>query len=87
MTKEEIEKIIRKYQRKSQQYRKYTDEKCALFDRIAGQIELNKNDYLDDDYYETEEDVISNVREIFEENDNFFDAKEWEDFDWDDEDV
>ena len=87
MTKEELEKIIEKYQHKSHQSERYGEEKCALFDRIAGQIELNINDYLDDDYYETEEDVISNVREIFEENDNFFDAGEWEDFDWDNDDL
>ena len=87
MTNEELEKIIKKYQRKSQQSERYSEEKCAEFDRIAGQIELNINDYLDDDDYETEEDVINNVREIFEFEDNFLDAEDWENIDLNDDDL
>ncbi len=86
MKKEELEIIIKKYQHKSQQNMRYGDEKCAEFDRIAEQIRNNINDYLDDNYYESEEDVINNVREVFEE-DNLYDAEDRENINLDDDDL
>lgn len=39
MTKEEIQEIVAKYRRKSNQELKYGADKCAMFDRIADQLE------------------------------------------------
>ena len=72
MEREEIKKLIEELRRKSGQERRYGAEKCADFDRIAGQIE----DYIDtyeDDRFETEKDIIDDVKEAFDEVDRFWD--------------
>ena len=72
MEREEIKKLIGELRRKSGQERKYGAEKCADFDRTAGQIE----DYIDtyeDDRFETEKDIIDDVKEAFDEVDSYYD--------------
>jgi hypothetical protein len=55
----------------------YGEEKCAYFDRIAGQIEESFDEYLDD-FYETEEDIINSINEQFADADDFYDFDEEE---------
>ena len=78
MTKEEIQEIIAKYRRKSGQELKYGADKCALFDRIADQLEDNIEMYVDDDYYKSEREIIEDIMESFDEIDSFFDKEDWE---------
>ena len=61
MKKEDLENLILKYRRKSQQFRRYSEEKCYYFEDIADDIEANLEIYLDD-FYETEEDILEGVQ-------------------------
>ena len=78
MTKEEIQEIIAKYRRKSNQELKYGADKCAMFDRIADQLEDNIEMYVDDDYYKSEREIIEDILESFDEIDSFIDKEDWE---------
>ena len=78
MTKEEIQEIVAKYRRMSDQELKYGADKCALFDRIADQLEDNIEMYVDDDYYKSEREIIEDIMESFDEIDSFFDKEDWE---------
>lgn len=80
MEKEKIETIIEKFKRMSGQERKYGADKCAFFERVAGQIEDNIDIY-EDDYYETEEDIIDDVKESFAQVDDFYDGEDYENMD------
>lgn len=77
MEKEQIEKIIEKFKRMSEESYKYGDEKCAYYERVAGQIEDNIYIY-EDDSFETEQDIIDDVKETFEDFENFYDFNEEE---------
>ena len=72
MEREQIESIIEKYKRKSSQELRYGPEKCFFFEQVADQIEDNIDEYLDDSY-ETEDDILFNVKEVFMEIDDFYD--------------
>jgi hypothetical protein len=85
MEREQIEAIIKKYRRKSEQELRYGEEKCALFDRVADDIEDNIELYLDDDY-ETEEEIIDDVKEAFAEVDDMLDTMFHRDDDFNDDD-
>ena len=64
MNRKQIDELIEKYRKKSTQELKYGEEKCAYYDRLAGQIEESFDEYLDD-FYETEEDIIDSINEQF----------------------
>ena len=72
MGEKEIKDLVEKFRRKGEQERKYGAEKCADFNRAAGQIEEYIDTY-EDDRFETEEDIIEDVRETFDEVDSFYD--------------
>ena len=57
---------------------KYGADKCALFDRIADQLEDDIEMYVDDDYFQSEREIIDDIMESFDEMDNFFDNGDWE---------
>lgn len=69
MTKDEIIEIVAKYRRKSNQERKYGADKCALFDRIADQLEQDVDLYVDDDYFQSEKEIVDDIVELFDEYD------------------
>ena len=71
MEREEIAELIEKYRRMSQQELRYGEEKCAFYDRVAEQIEDNIYTY-ESDSFETEDDIINDVRENFAEVDEFY---------------
>ena len=75
MEREQIEEIIEKYQRKSSQERRYGPDKCHFFEQVADFIEDNIDEYLDDSY-ETEDEILFNVKEVFMEVDDFFDDED-----------
>ena len=79
MEREDIEKLIEKLRHKSGQERRYGAEKCAYFERVAGQIEDDIYTY-EDDRFETEEDIIEDVNEIFNEDD-FYTEEDYENMD------
>lgn len=71
MEREQIEEIIEKYQRKSSQEHRYGADKCNFFEQVADFIEDNIDEYLDDSY-ETEDEILFNVKEVFLESDDFY---------------
>ena len=76
MTKEEIQEIVAKYRRMSDQEQKYGADKCAMFDRIADQLEQDIDMYVDDDYFQSEKEIIEDIVELFEDYDRYFDNEE-----------
>lgn len=70
MKRKEIEELIEKLRRKSEQECKYGAEKCAFFERVADQIEDDIYTY-ESDSFETEEDIINDVKETFAEVDDY----------------
>lgn len=70
MKRKEIEELIKKLRRKSEQECKYGAEKCAFFERVADQIEDDIYTY-ESDSFETEEDIINDVKETFAELDDY----------------
>lgn len=77
MNRKQIDELIEKYRKMSTQELKYGEEKCAYYDRLAGQIEESLDEYLDD-FYESEEDIINDLKEQFAEVDRDYDFNEEE---------
>ena len=75
MEREQIEAIIEKFKRESSREDFYGPDKCNLFEQVADQIEDNIDEYLDDSY-ETEDDILFNVKEVFQEIDDFYDNED-----------
>ena len=75
MDKKELIELIEKYRRMGTQELKYGEEKCAFFDRVADQIKDSIEEYVDDDFL-TEEDLIDSIKEVFDEDDNYYDFDE-----------
>ena len=65
MKREELEAIIEKYYKMSENVSLYGENKCANYEYIAGKIEDNIFDFIDDEHFETEEDVVEYVRENY----------------------
>lgn len=76
MTKEELLEIVAKYRRMSDKEMKYGADKCALFDRIADQLEDDIEMYVDDDSFQSEKEIIDDILELFDEHDNSFGEEE-----------
>jgi hypothetical protein len=81
MNKEELNGIIEKYQRKSEDVYPSNEEKAALFERIANQLEDDIETYVDNDMFSTEEDVVNDIKSLFNEVDNFYGAEDYENMD------
>lgn len=81
MNKEELQGIIEKYQRKSEDVYSSNEEKAALYERIANQLEDDIETYVDNEMFSTEEDVVNDIKELFDEVDNFYDAEDYENMD------
>ena len=78
MTKEEIQEIGAKYRRMSDQELKYGADKCALFDRIADQLEQDIDLYVEDECFQTEKEIIDDIVELFDEYDSFYGDEDWQ---------
>lgn len=75
MERKQIEELIAKYRRMGTQELKYGEEKCAFFDRVANQIDDYIEDYMDE-RFETETDILDDVKESFAEVDDYYDFDE-----------
>jgi flagellin-specific chaperone FliS len=78
MTKEDIEAIIEKYRKMSENERSYGEEKCLLFEYIADQIQVHTYDFIDNENYESEEDVIDTIKVILDSQDGILDDEDYE---------
>ena len=77
MERVQLNELIEKYRKMSTLELKYGEEKCAYYDRLAGQIEESFDEYLDD-FYETEEDIVNDIKEQFADVDGDYDFNEEE---------
>ena len=80
MEKVQINSIIEKFRKTSGQEYKYGADKCDYYERVADYIEDNIDTY-EDDSYETEEDIIDDVKESFAQVDDFYDEEDYENMD------
>ncbi len=74
MTREEVDEILQKYQERSERDDKYGYDKCALYARIVRNLERDINDYVDNDDFETEADIIHYITDRIEEAYGFYDG-------------
>ena len=63
MTGEEITEIIEKYRKLAQTTERFNGERAHNYERFADYLEDN-NHFVDDDYYETEEDLLEEFKEV-----------------------
>lgn len=77
MTKDEILQIVTRYRKKSNQELKYGADKCAMFDRIADQLEDDIDLYVDDDFFQTEKEIIDDITRLFDDYDSSFGNEDW----------
>ena len=72
MTNEEIQEIVVKYRRMSNQELEYGEEKCALYERIVDQLEQDIDLYVDDECFQSEKEIIDDIIELFNNYDKYF---------------
>ena len=65
MEKEQVLAIAEKYRNKSQDYSTYGADQCAMFEQYADIIEEDIDILIEDDYYETEKDVVDYAKETY----------------------
>lgn len=65
MEKETVLDIAKKYRNMSHNYSSYGEDQCAQFEQYAEIIEEEINLFVEDDYYETEKDVLEFAKEIY----------------------
>lgn len=75
MDKKELIELIDSYRKKSQNELRFGEKKCRFYDRVADHLEDSLDEYLDDDF-QTEDDIIDSVKEVFDEDDNYYDFDE-----------
>ena len=63
MTREELTEIIKKYRNLARSTERFNEEKANNYERFADYLEDN-NHFVDDDYYETEEDLLEEFKEV-----------------------
>lgn len=84
MNKTELLELVEKLKAKSQKYyiKSCEDycftEKASFYDRAAGQLEDTIENYIDNEDYTTEEEVIEDIKNLFDEVDNFYDEEDYE---------
>ena len=77
MDRRRLIELIDSYRKKSQNELKFGEKKCRFFDRVADQLEESFDEYLDD-FYETEEDIVNDIKEQFADVDGDYDFNEEE---------
>jgi hypothetical protein len=85
MKKVELQGIIEKYQRMSENAYQSDEEKGALYERIANQLENDIDTYVDNKMFSTEEDVVDDIKGMLDDVDNFYDDEDYENMDMLDE--
>ena len=82
MNKEELEHIVERCQSLSSRYdQRNNEEKASLYERIALQLEDDIDYYIDNESYTSEQDVIEDIKNLFDEVDNFYDEEDYENMD------
>ena len=77
MDKKELIELIDSYRKKSQNELRFGEKKCRFYDRVADHLEDSLDEYLDDDF-QTEDDIINDIKEQFVDADGDYDFDEEE---------
>ena len=77
MTENEVEAIVEKYRKMSNNLSFFGEDKCIFFEQIADYICDNKYSYVDDDFFESEQDIIEAVKSDFDQQDHIFDREDY----------
>jgi len=75
MDKKELIELIDSYRKKSQNELRFGEKKCRFYDRVADHLEDSLDEYLDDDF-QTEDDIINDIKERFADADGDYDFDE-----------
>ena len=81
MNRQELEGIVEKYQELSSRTYPHNEEKASLYERIASHLDDNIEDYIDDEYFTSEKDVVNDIKVLFGEIDHFYDEEDYENMD------
>lgn len=81
MKKEELDNLVEKCRDLSAKYYPNNEEKSALYDRIADHLDNNTDYYIDNELFTEEDEVIEDIKYMFNEVDNFFDEEDYENMD------
>ena len=71
MTQAEIQEIVAKYRQLSNLELEHSEEKCALYERIADQLEQDIDLYVDDELFQSEKEIIDDILELFDDYDRY----------------
>ena len=77
MTGNEVEAIVEKYRKMSNNLSFFGEDKCVFFEQIADYISDNKYSYVDDDFFESEQDIIEAIKSDFDQQDHIFDREDY----------
>lgn len=85
MNKDDVIAIANKYRNMSKNEFRYGAAKCAYYEQIADNIEDSISLFEDDEFFETEEDIIEFIKEDIDSFENFYDMEDLENMDMLDE--
>ena len=77
MEKEQVLAIVEKYRKMSHNYSFFGEDKCFEFEQYADIIEENIDIFIEDDYCETEEDVVVFAKETYRIGINHYDREDY----------
>ena len=77
MTENEVEAIVEKYRKMSNNLSFFGEDKCFFFERIADFIQDDINQYVDNDEYESEQDIVETVKIELSIQDSVFDREDY----------
>lgn len=77
MEKEQVLAIVDKYRKMSHNYSFFGEDKCFEFEQIADIIEEEINLLIEDDYCETEQDIVEFAKETLSLGQDHYDREDY----------
>ena len=77
MTENEVKAIVEKYRKMSYNTSFFGEDQCLLFEQISEYIQNDINRYVDNDEYESEQDIVETVKIEFDIQDSVFEREDY----------
>lgn len=77
MTENEVKAIVEKYRKMSYNTSFFGEDQCLFFEQISEYIQDDINRYVDEDEYESEQDIVETVKIEFDIQDSVFDREDY----------
>lgn len=77
MTENEVKAIVEKYRKMSYNTSFFGEDQCLLFEQIADYISDNIYSYINNDFFESEQDIIEAVKNDFDQQDHIFEREDY----------